>query len=93
MCLIKHHVTKTCGGVEILFHAFLSYELGGGDWRASFSAVLPPVGIPIAETFGMGSHDVEYWAGSRCLISFLNGHFINPVNSTFFQQKGVKNDG
>jgi hypothetical protein len=93
VCLIKHHARKTCGGVEILFHAFLSYELGGGDCRASFSAVLPPVGIPVGETFGMGSHDVEYWARSRYLISFLNGHFIHPASSTFFQQKGVENDG
>jgi hypothetical protein len=41
----------------------------------------------------MGIHDVEYWAGSRRLISFLNGRFIHPVGSTFFQQKGVKIDG
>lgn len=41
----------------------------------------------------MESHDVEYWAGSCCFISFLNGHFIHPVSSAFFQQKGVKNEG
>jgi hypothetical protein len=76
--LDKHHVTKTYGGVEILFHAFLTYEVGAVDRRASFSAVLPPEGISVSETFGMGRHDVEYWVWSRCMFLFLMAISFTP---------------
>jgi hypothetical protein len=73
---------------EWRFRSTHSYELGGGDWWASFYAVLPPEGIPVDKTVGMGRHDAEYWAGSRCMISFSNDHFIHVVSCKFCQQKG-----
>jgi hypothetical protein len=33
---------KTYGGVEVQLHAFLSTELGGGEWSASFPGCSTP---------------------------------------------------
>jgi hypothetical protein len=37
LCLIKHHAMRTCRGVEIQLHAFLTSALVRGEWPA-----LPP---------------------------------------------------
>jgi hypothetical protein len=35
LCVTKHHVIKTYGGVAIKLHYLLTSALGGGEWSAS----------------------------------------------------------
>jgi hypothetical protein len=35
LCLIKYHVMKTYGGVEVQLHALFTSALDGGVWSAS----------------------------------------------------------
>jgi hypothetical protein len=50
--LIKHRVLKTYGYVEVYPHAFLNFELNGGEWSTSRLAALPPGNEPPAPTWG-----------------------------------------
>jgi len=31
-CLLKHHIMKKCGEVEVKIHTFLTSTLDGGEW-------------------------------------------------------------
>jgi hypothetical protein len=42
MCLIKHHVKKTCREVKMLPHAWLTLAVDGGEWSASCPWLLYP---------------------------------------------------
>jgi len=51
-CLVKHHVMKTCGRVEVQLHAFLTSALYGGEWSASRRGRFTPSCYPLYRWLG-----------------------------------------
>jgi hypothetical protein len=42
LCLIKHYIMKTYGGVDVQIHVFLTSALVGGEWSASLPGRVTP---------------------------------------------------
>jgi hypothetical protein len=59
---VPAHATKVYAGVEVQLNSFLTSELDGGKWSASFPGrFTPEKGVP-------GTHGTEGWLGPRAAL-------------------------
>jgi hypothetical protein len=59
---------KACGGVDVCLHVFLTSELVGGEWSASFPGC-----------FILGTHWIGGWVGPRTDLDEVERRKLLPL--------------
>jgi hypothetical protein len=66
LCVIKHHIMKACGGVEVCRQAFVTSALDGDEWLASCAGHFTLTGR------ALNTHWMGGWVGPRASLDALS---------------------
>jgi hypothetical protein len=74
VCLIKHHTTKVCGGLEVRFHTHLTSALEGDELSASCHCKFIP-GEKVLDV-----HWIRGWVDLIASRDFLEERSLLPLS-------------